>query len=836
MRAVQQVKELRYDMSLTITTIRNRTDKKPQNLQTCWRDFIERVMNPKVTKETMAAYDATPEKKGAIKDVGGFIGGPSVPGAPRNSASVEMRSMFTLDADHGSALLWARFVNTHHCAALIHSTHSDRPGERRLRICGPFSRPIGPEEYSAVCRRITYEVGMESFDDTTYQHERLMYWPSVSVDQRYAFDYMDAPPIDVDVLLASYGPDDAWRDQANGLLSPKELAAGQTVRVGGTYEPKPDSTLKPGIIGLFNRTYTLYSAIDTFLPDIYEPGIDAVHYSFIGGTGQNGLEVFNNGYCISRHDTDPAHNNYQHEYNAFDLVRLHRFGAFDKGVPVDTPITDYPSYLKMVEFAEADTSVRQMRIEEAKAELLPHDGAGESGAAVVVPWVSRLVLNQNTFRPLALARNINLILDNDLDIQGKIIWDMFSAECSIAEPFLCWARSEPGGYWTDADSAGLRQWFETAYSIKGERLIRDAFLQLLERNSFHPVQDYLNGLVWDKAPRIDGILPRYLGAPDTAYSRAVLRKTLIGAVARVMEPGCTLEASLVLVGGQGAGKSRLVERLGRHQQNGWYGVLAADVTKVDTKIALRGNWIIEMGEVDTMRKSDTSSMKAFLSAPEDKVRNPYGEFHKTYKRQCVFIGTTNDDEFLVDPTGNRRYWPVQCRARGFDKTLFDELDANDGAEVSQWWAEAMAAYKAGESWFLADEVKGAALEAQRQYMITDDRRGIIESLVEKPITEAEDWFNKTINERVAYLQNEFDVVKGGIPRDKICAAEVWCEGFNNPLARMTAKDKREILAMFAGLEGWHRHENGDRGRLKFGADYGKQVAYVRDGAVLNKGW
>lgn len=262
--------------------------------------------------------------------------------------------------------------------------------------------------------------------------------------------------------------------------------------------------------------------------------------------------------------------------------------------------------------------------------------------------------------------------------------------------------------WTDMDSIYLQMAGQGVGLTPSKETARDAAYTVADANRFHPIRDYLRGLQWDGVPRIDTWLADYLGAERSDYTRLVGAKWLIGAVARVMQPGCKMDASLILEGRQNAGKSTVGAILAGDE---FFTDHLPDMRDKDAMQTLRGNWIIEMGELSGMRKAEVEDVKKFLTARIDKYRPPYGRELIDQPRQCVFMGTTNEDEYLKDVTGNRRFWPVRCA----DLIDLERL----GADRGQLWAEAMHRYAQGETWWL-DRENIALAEAEQAKRLERD--------------------------------------------------------------------------------------------------------------------
>ena len=248
---------------------------------------------------------------------------------------------------------------------------------------------------------------------------------------------------------------------------------------------------------------------------------------------------------------------------------------------------------------------------------------------------------------------------------------------------------------------------ETYRMPNGDDLLAKALRLVAEENRYHPVRDYLSGLTWDGEPRISTMLGRYFGAPDLPHVRAIGFRWLISCVARAMNPGCKVDTMLVLVGAQGAGKSTGAKVLA----GDWFSDAEIDPhNNTEAVIAIQGSWIVEIAEWDKWTGRDQRIIKAFISRPVDQIRPKYGRFREDFPRQCVFIGTTNSDELFDDPTGSRRFLPVRVGRVDLEAIVRDR---------DQLWAEALAAYRAGESWVF-DATETDAIKADAEGYRTSD--------------------------------------------------------------------------------------------------------------------
>jgi len=247
----------------------------------------------------------------------------------------------------------------------------------------------------------------------------------------------------------------------------------------------------------------------------------------------------------------------------------------------------------------------------------------------------------------------------------------------------------------------------------------DALAIVASDNTRHPIREYLNGLKWDGVERLEKWLEYYCGAQPTPYVRAVGKKTLLGAVGRVYQPGIKFDTVLVLEGEQGCGKSTTCSILGGK----WYGDAPIDIhNQKDTIEYIRSHWVVEFSEMASTRKADVNSLKNFITRQEDDARPAYARTRVRFPRQSIFIGTVNPDSvgYLADETGNRRFWPVLCTNFRLEELRKDR---------DQLFAEAVQCFKTGETLYLQPELFGAALQEAQQRQVKDPWADIITSYV-----------------------------------------------------------------------------------------------------------
>ena len=349
-----KVEEIKNDGAIDIATGFSASTKAWKNTKIKWGKLVEKLSEATVTNELYSQYIAankTDQTK--IKDVGGFVGGYLNKGQ-RKKASVSYRQLVTLDIDFSYAEFWWDFQMIYDCAAVLHSTHKSTPDKPRHRLIIPLTREVTPEEYQAIARKIAGDLNIELFDQSTFEPERLMFWPSVSKDIAYYFEFQDGPWLDADWVLDSYND---WRD-----VTEWPTAADTSDVILSQIKKQEDPEDKKGIVGLFCRTYGITAAIDTFLSDTYE-AVGEDRYTYKLGSTAAGLIVYDDKFAYSHHGTDPAGGRL---CNSFDLVRIHKFGHLDSGK--EKSDQDRASYKAMEDFAAQDSLVKYRIADEKLAE------------------------------------------------------------------------------------------------------------------------------------------------------------------------------------------------------------------------------------------------------------------------------------------------------------------------------------------------------------------------------------------------------------------------------------------------------------------------------------
>ena len=822
-------------------------DKKWRVVDMTWDALVAKLGTCQRTHESMSEYRAmTQEERSRVKDVGGFVGGVLMtdgkPGGRRSNANIADRCLLTLDADDARTDDWTWTGQMENWSLCAYSTHSHTPEKPKLRWVLPMTRTVTPDEYECLARTVAQRINIESMDVSTYQPARLMYWPSCPVDAAPFFAVRNGPVLDPDALLReTYGEGEAWKDRSLWPVSSKE-----TRIIEHSQRRAGEPTEKPGIIGLFCRTYDVPRAIDAFLPDVYDECGTTGRYTYTKGSTGGGAVLYDNGALIySHHSTDPATGRC---LNAFDLVRIHKFGQLDWDAPEGAEVTQLPSYKARSDFAAALEEVRIQQAAETSARVsedfadLALVGTARPGAGVLemnedgtlddMSWASELELTRKG-APECTIGNALLYLTHDRGLAGAVAYNLFSCQV-VKRRLMPWetgmltetrageADSVDGRGWTDTDDAALRLYMEKL-GITGSRIIDDALMVAAKKNAFHPVREYLTRLTWDGVERLDTMLIRWMGAEDSPYVRAVTRKWLTAGVARVMRPGCKFDNMLILVGPQGIGKSRLAGALARR----WFLDGLPDFTSKDTLERIQGKWIVEVAELSAMRKSEVEDVKGFISRTTDTFRVAYGRNSGDFPRQSIFYGSTNSAEFLRDTTGNRRFWPVSVT--GFDRGQLKGLDE----EVDQLWAEAVVRWRAGEPLWLDDPTLWEDATAQQDLYTEDDgaeeMAGRIMEFLDKPLPA--NWGSLNRDERESIMRSELPYDVGDPPRyrDVVCLAELRNQmpgmRFAQPGESGFAGQNKLLGRAMSLVPGWAR-----TGKTRRIPGYDKPKVYVRMGS------
>ncbi len=773
---------------LNIAYGNSRTAKQWSNKTICFADLKERLKTTIRTSESAEEYAKfTKAQRDTVKDHGGFVAG-VLKGGRRKINTVESRSMVALDGDRISADFLKDYDANTPYTSVLYTTHSHTDEHPRVRLVFPLTRDVTSEEYVAVARYLAQALGMDYFDECSYQPNQLMYWPSTPSNGVFVYKEIDKDWLDPDEILSAH-PE--WTDPTRLPTSSRESKANTA-----NFQKVQDPLEKEGVVGLFNRVYfPVNIAIDEFLSDIYEPTSIDSRYHLTASSSMAGVEIKEDGkFVYSHHAKDPA---YLKLCNAFDIVRIHKFGDDDD-----------KSFKNMCEFAMKQEKVKLRALDERQSSI-DDDFTDEEDWRSKLRYAPRSKCLENS------VWNLMLILNNDPDFKNVAYNEMAGRiEITGAVP---WERPIDNKFWRDADTAQMKALIDIRYETFSSRNHDVAFTKTVEDRHFHPARDYFDSLPkWDEIPRVETLLIDYFGAEDNSYTRAVMRKTLIAAVARTYHPGTKFDSALILVGTQGIGKSTFFSKLA----GSWFSdsLTLTDMKDKSGAEKLQGFLILELGEMAGMKKVDIETIKSFLSRTDDIYRPSYGRVIESHPRQCIVVGSTNaENGFLRDITGNRRFWPVNVSSDSTKKSW--QMTEED---VSQIWAESIYLYAQGERLYLEGKDAKVAEEKQRQAMETDERQGLVEDYLYTLLPD--NWDSMSLFERKNFLSgDDFGGAKiGTVERTQVSNAEIWCECFGNSLSTIKVSDSYAIAAIMMKIEGWEK--SGKRKKIPL---YGQQRMYEK---------
>ncbi|MXQ08019.1 hypothetical protein GQ651_09195 [Alphaproteobacteria bacterium GH1-50] len=620
----------------------------------------------------------------------------------RRNDHVEPGRILTLDLDYleESFLHFMRMVGLAPLVGVANFWHTSRSHSAtcpKVRLAVLLSRDVIAPEYEFVARIFGELIGLEKCDSKGFRPAQMMFKPTTHKGEleNFVSEFRDGKPLDVDALINEH-PDAIYSDPSTWPRLPNEKP------LPNTHGRKAEYPLdKGGLVGAFCRAHpSLSDEIDDgLLTEFYLSSARAqgrvARAQWIGGSGGEGVLVYDDVFLYSHHESDPCGDGRVH--NIWDAVRIHRFGELDDQDRQYTNPSSRPSWKAMVEFANNDEATReQLLVElsdaynllEVEEDRVP--ATAEQARSTIIFTVSGQIAQTmtNAIAYLTIINEENNLRLSHNELTGEDEW-------------------KGGLEIKDADLALIRVQIEQrGFSKVSDSLTASAVRVVAMRNAFNPVTDYLDGLVWDGVPRLSFWLSTYARVVDSPYARAVGRAWIIQLVARAYIPGCKADHVLTLIGDQGIRKSTLCAVLG----GPWYGdglpSIAGHNGEERAAQWLPGHWVVELSEMAPTRAADIESLKAFLSRGTDKSRHAYARLHERTPRRCAFIATTNNAQFIRDKTGGRRFWPVNC----------EKVIDIDGLRVArdQLFAEARDAFNANEPWHLSEEIEQLAREAQEE--------------------------------------------------------------------------------------------------------------------------
>lgn len=696
---------MQYDRKITVSVGASRRCANWQPQTMLVSQLWDRLKTPVRGAESHAEYMVMRKpQQDDLKDIGGFVGG-SVSGR-RKKGAVTGRDVITLDLDNlppASTADVLKRVAGLGCISTVYSTRKHSPEAPRLRVLVVTDRTMLPEEYEPIARKLAQIIQPEMtwFDPTTYQPERLMYWPSASADGEYIFQSVDNPFLSADGMLAKYSD---WHDVQQWPQTPGEakLRDRSITRQGDPEE-------KTGIVGAFCKTYDVPAAMAKFLPDAYMETDTPGRYTYTGGSTAGGAVLYDGGkFLYSHHATDPCSGIL---VNAFDLVRLHRFGELDDAddVKENTPTNRLPSFSAMCELVAADPEPAAILKREAGDRALA-EFQGLEIPQTLHPDIARYK-DLSGFLGDIEKKDLSIRMVSDaLNVMGITFrFEVVSRELELSGlEHLGWSRENA----VNNLPVYLRDLFRSA-QVKGASTsaIQECLAVIADERRYNAVEVMLKSCAWDGADRIE-LLYEIMGISGNAFSRLLVHKWLLQCVAMALndeEHPYGADGVLTLSGAQGIGKTSLIRILGvlgRFSREG----LSIDFRVKDTILRAISSWLGEFGEMEAMLRKSEETLKAFLTNPVDNERSPYARESTKRPRRTSFVGTVNSTEFLRDPTGSRRFWTVPLERVDMDRLLSLTQDW-----VIQLWAQVYDEWlRKGAQCFRLTSAERAQLEARNR--------------------------------------------------------------------------------------------------------------------------
>lgn len=750
-----------------------------------WSKLLQMLEKPHRTPETQRDFKSFAlERKINLKGAAGYWMRSQNEDGHRKRGNSLPGTLITLDFDYATQSYFEKVRNGELAVGYgyaIHTSRSHTEENPRFRMILVCSEEYTEDDYERISRIVAFQMDpkMEFVDKVSFRSAQMMFKPTASKDQDYVFAEIKGELVDWRAELDIY--ETAYGDPYNIQNLPRCVGE---LNLRETAEKAENPTEKTGPVGTFCRAYDVETAIAQFeLP--YEPVSEITgkpRYTYTGGSTRNGAEVQDGGlFLYSHHGTDPVADML---VNAFDLVRIHKFGRLDEEKDLtDVPMKDHPSWKSMMELCKGDPDYKAQQLEEkydveamfndlpeaehyeatqsredqAIADLVgdpdevetpPKDDSFEAvvdGAIHLNAFGEPVLKGQRRRKPPVQkgwtteldttdegkvknsSFNMALLLQSDARFRDSIAYNQFTQAVTLLRPVGSKHPAIPtmepenrltGDPWEDHMDATLHVILSApngpgkpGWGITPvDKNVQNGVLMCARSNQFHPIREVLNSFKPDPLARAEMLFVDYLGCPDTPYYREAARIWMIGAVARIFEPGCKFDSVPVLYGPQGCGKSTFIKRLAL----GFFGELTASFSEEQKLVEqMRGNWIMEIAELVSMVRAEVEHAKSFLSATHNQVRMAYAKHEQRFMRQCVFMGSTNKSDFLKDETGGRRYLPIEVLTAKIDVARLIRNLPGLWADALRMYLEMREAQPEGElPLFLDGEAHKEALHLQ----------------------------------------------------------------------------------------------------------------------------
>ena len=764
-------------------------------VEVTWSEILGWMKSPKSSKDTGGYVFAKLRSRPKIH---ASTGEECKGGHHRDNKSLESRSaLIVLDIDAAPEDFDAtvELVLLGH-AYVLHTTFSSTPETPRYRLIVQADRTMEIVEYGQAAESLAQRIaepGVE-IDRRSFAAAQFMYFPAASRPELFRYWVGEGSPIVVDELLDTL------------------------VLVDSAEVPRPGRNKRnpfeiEGPVGVFNRAYPDWDELFEVFDLPYEAVAEG-RWRLKGSKHDGGLTIFSDGLVQSFHANDPAFGT----QNAFDLVRLHEFGERDEHAKPGTPVNKLPSTLAMSKMILDDARVMKELFAEAEQafkdspdadDVDDDDDAHGNDWKTQLNWTARMKLSGNDLHNWDVLRKYDPVfrLLRYNEMTETVEWEPRPG-------VITWRDVTLDPQVTDEDRTEFHDYLIRAYKfdqVPRDLLDRRTDAKAKSRN-YYPVRDYLDSLRWDGVPRLEECLP---GVRPTDYTRWVARKCLVAAVARVYEPGCFWDHTLVLYGDEGVGKSKWIGRMA----NGWSASLPAKIDGADAMMVMQRSWIVVSDEGHAMKRADFEALKDFLTRTEDTYRKPYARQPLTSKRRAVVWSTTNDETFLRNEIGNRRFLVVRCEGAV-------DFDALTNEHIDQIWAEAVDIYRSGdEDLFVSTEQSDQATYERSHFTEEDVIRGIVVEYLNQLVPVDWEFMDRTA--RVRWYQDKEFGEAGSIPIDRICSAEVLEIAIGRRLGDERVGEIPRITNILKQLPDWSIE-----GTSSNSGGYGPQLMFYRKDSLL----
>jgi len=857
---------------------------KVKNKTLSWESLCNRLSKPTRTRETFKAYQKmTQAEKLAKKSVDGYFCAAPVKNNTRKLDEILDRDVLTIDIDENAeGLLEAiemRELGISKYEFFAHTTRSHSDDNPSVRIVIPLRTQLTREDHTPVSRIISEQIDptMRMIDPVSHRPAQMMFWPTASSDGVFWYHKNEGKILDYHVYTKAFAKKHG--SYTDFSLLPTNPDRESELRKSA--EKAEDPTTKEGPVGVWCRTYRVEDVIEKFLSDVYEiadhTGNDT-RYTPKGSKGAAGVVVYDEGlFLTSHHTTDPCAGL---SVNAWDLMRISKFGDQDEDADSRTKVSNLPSFKAMLKFAQTEDGYKKTLVAESIDQEAIYDemmddldlsdadvteSGGEVDRAADAPaveadiddlvgsavettkettadrlktappdgkdWTTKLDCNKQG-DILPSLNNTYLILRNDVRFRDRIAFNELTGYEVFRENVYLGKiiprirleghhkRSQNGRPVEDGHESLIRLAVgqpnghgHTGYGFEpGQKMLQEAINAVGKLNTYDPIKMAMESVEWDGEERLESLFIRYLGLPDDAYHRRVSFCTIMAMVARTYEPGYKFDCLPILEGGQGVRKSSFCKAL---TLNNWFVEISGDISDPQKAAERTSNALIaELAELQTMRKSESDSMKSWLSRQEERVRMAYERRAITIRRRFVAMGTINEGAYLRDPTGERRYWPLKVNVPFIDT-------ASLVAEMPQVFAEGLVVWQE-----FRKERKPLILD-----LLTEEEKAIQKTLTDeaKVITpememagQIEGWLNTAVPLGEVVGADGLDDIGEDyskmVYRTRICALDVLTGMLGQSAANVRGETQRIARAM-ALVEGLEKDT-----RRSF-AHFGRQFAY-----------